>query len=146
MVADIAPDQVTAAVTDHRESARSDQAARTPAEPASLGEILAAVARRAGVSRLGAMAMTGVGGALAIWFLLGRAGVLPAAGALAVGAYGVWGLADRDLNTMWSRPEGPHGPTHVVAAIRAIAAVVAALASLSFLALLLLPIFSGLVR
>lgn len=115
-------------------------------EPASLGEILASIARRAGTSRLAAMALTGLGGAATLWFLFGRAGVLAAAGALAIGAYGVWGLADRDLNTLWSRPGASHLPGWIAGGLRAVAAVVAALASLSFLALLLLPIFSGLVR
>lgn len=107
--------------------------ADTPPEPATLAEILAAVAHRATDGQLRAMTATGLGGAVVLEYLLGRPGWLAAAGALAVGSYGAWAIADRELRERWSRP-GARGVG--LAALRVVRAIWAASATLAVLALL----------
>ncbi len=120
--------------------------ADTTPEPITLGDLLSSVARRATDGQLRSMTLIGVFGAAVIAGVLGRAGWLGAAGALAVGAYGAWGLADRALSRLWSRPGAHRGVVIAVSAVRAASAAVATLAAVALLATALLPIFGGLVR
>ncbi|HVZ47601.1 MAG TPA: hypothetical protein VG916_02345 [Gemmatimonadaceae bacterium] len=114
--------------------------ADTTPEPLSLGELLTAAARRATDGQLLAMTITGITGATVLVELLGRQGWLAAAGALAVGAYGGWAIADRELNERWSRP-GARGPVILgLRAARALAAVVATLAVVALLGTVFIPV------
>lgn len=114
--------------------------ADTSPEPATLAEILTAVARRATDGQLLAMTITGLAGSVVLEELLGRQGWLAAAGALAVGSYGAWAIADRELNERWSRP-GARGPGIVALRFaRATSAVVATLAVVALLATVFIPI------
>lgn len=111
--------------------------------PASLGEILTGVARRATDARLSTMMIAGFAGALIVGVLLGRKGWLGAAGLLAIGAYGAWGIADRRLEQLYATPGSPRGPVLVWRLARAVSAIVAILASVSLLASGLIPVFVG---
>lgn len=113
--------------------------ADTAREPQSLGEILAAVARRASDGQLLIMTLVGFAGTAALVQILDRQGWLAAAGALAVGSYGAWGIADRELNERWSRP-GAKGPVIIALRLgRAVAAVVATLAAVALAATMFIP-------
>lgn len=114
--------------------------ADTSPEPVTLSEILTTVARRATDTQLLAMLLTGLVGAAIIAELLGRQGWLGAAGALAVGAYGGWGIADRELNALWSKPGAARGPVLALRVARGIAAIVATLATVSLFATALIPV------
>lgn len=125
---------------------RLTMVADTTPESATLGDILTSVARRASDGQLLAMTLTGLIGAVVLVELLGRAGWLAAAGALAVGAYGGWAIADRSLSTLWARPGAPATVVLLLRFVRAAAVVVATLATIALAATALMPIFGGLVR
>lgn len=108
--------------------------------PESLPELLAAVARRASDAHLWTMAVVGLGGALALGAIMGRAGWTVPAAALAIGAYGAWGIADRNLNARVSQPGGSIRVEWIVRTARAVAALVALLASVSALAVIFIPL------
>ncbi|SRR5581483_4070450 len=114
--------------------------ADTSSEPVTLADILSSVARRASDGQLLAMTLTGFGGAVAIEALLGRKGWLGAAGALAVGAYGAWGIADRELNELWAQPGAPRAKTLPLHLLRGLAAITATLAAVALLASVFIPI------
>ena len=61
-------------------------------------------------------------------------------GALAVGAYGGWGIADRELNALWSRPGAPAGPVLALRFARGLAASVATLATVALLGSVFIPL------
>ena len=69
--------------------------ADTTPEPTTLAEILTVAARRATDTQHLTMAIVGAAGALTLALFFGRAGWLGAAAALALGAYGLWGMSDR---------------------------------------------------
>ena len=110
-------------------------------DPASLGEILTGVARRATDARLSTMMMSGVVGALIVGMLLGRKGWLGAAGLLAIGAYGAWGIADRRLEHLYATPGSPRGSVLAWRLARAIGAIVATLGVVSVLGVMFSPMF-----
>lgn len=114
--------------------------ADAPPQPESLPELLAAVARRASDAHLRAMAVVGTGGALTLGAIMGRPGWTVAAAALAIGAYGAWGIADRELTARVSQPGGSRRVERLVRAARAIAGVVALFASVSALAVVFIPL------
>ena len=120
--------------------------ADTTPEPATLGDILTSVASRASDGHLLAMMLTGLIGAVVLLELLGRSGWLAAAGALAVGAYGGWAIADRSLSTLWARPGAPATMVLLLRFARGVAVVVAALATIALAASVLMPVFGGRVR
>ncbi|MEA3244518.1 MAG: hypothetical protein U9Q74_00030 [Gemmatimonadota bacterium] len=113
--------------------------ADTSPEPLTLAEILTSVARRATDGQLLAMTLVGLGGTVVIEALLGRKGWLGAAGALAVGAYGAWGIADRELNELWSRPGSPRAKVLPLQLLRALAAMTATLSAVALLAAVFIP-------
>ena len=111
-----------------------------PAPPASLGEILAIVARRATDARLSTMMISGLAGAAIVAILIGRRGWLGAAALLAIGAYGGWGIADRALAKLYAIPGAPRGQVLGWRLARALGAFVAAVASVAALGATLLPV------
>lgn len=115
-------------------------AADTSPEPVSLGELLAGVARRASYHHLRAMMIIGVFGAAAIATLVRGEGWFGAAGALAVGAYGAWGIADRKLIRLWAQPGASRLAVFTWSIARGLAALVAGLAGVTFLASMFIPV------
>lgn len=111
-----------------------------PAPPATLSEILTHVARRAKDGQLATMAVTGLAGAAIIALVLGRSGWLAAAAALAVGAYGTWGIADRELNKLYAAPGSPGGRVLAWRLARGVSAVTATLAAVSTLGTMFFPL------
>ena len=111
-----------------------------PAPPSTLGEILTVVARRATDSQLATMTISGLAGALIVALLLGRAGWLPAAGLLAIGAYGAWAIADRALGKLYAVPGSPRGRVFAWRLARTVGAIAAVLASVSALAVVFRPV------
>lgn len=114
--------------------------ADTSPEPVSLGELLAGVARRASCRDLRAMMIIGTFGAAAIAALVRGGGWFGAAGALAVGAYGAWGIADQKLARLWAQPGAPRVPVFAWRIARGLAALVAGLAGVTFLASMFIPV------
>lgn len=112
-------------------------------EPVSLGELLAGVARRASYRDLSAMMIIGTFGAAAIAILLKGGGLFGAAGALAIGAFGAWGIADQKLTQLWSRPGAPRLLELAWRAARGTAALVATLATVTFMASLFIPVIGN---
>lgn len=111
-----------------------------PAPPASLGEILTVVARRATDARLSTMMISGFAGAVIVAIVLGRRGWLGAAALLAIGAYGAWGIADRALAKLYATPGSPRGKVLGWRIARALSGFIAAVASVSALGATLLPV------
>jgi hypothetical protein len=114
--------------------------ADTTPEPTTLAEILTAAARRATDSQHLTMAIVGFSGALILALFFGRMGWLGAAAALALGAYGTWGMSDRRLNALWSEPGSPASAVNPLRFIRAVSAIVATLAIISVLGSLFYPL------
>jgi len=117
--------------------------ADTSPEPASLGELLAGAARRASYRELRAMMIIGAFGAAVIGTLVSGEGWFGAAGALAVGAYGAWGVADQKLTMLWSRPGASRLPVFGWRIARGMAALVAVLAAVTFLASMFIPVIGN---
>jgi hypothetical protein len=113
--------------------------ADTTPEPTTLAEILVTAARRATDRQLLSMAVVGLAGAAVVATFFGRAGWLGAAAALAVGAYGTWGMSDRRLNALWSVPGSTARQVNPLRLIRAVSAVIAALAVVSVLGTVFVP-------
>lgn len=114
--------------------------ADTTPEPTTLAEILTVAARRATDRQHLTMAIVGITGALVLALVYGRAGWLGAAAALALGAYGTWGMSDRRLNALWSVPGSSPTAVNPLRFIRAVSAVVATLAIISVLGSLFYPL------
>jgi hypothetical protein len=112
----------------------------SPTPPASLGEMLTSVARHATDARLTTMMISGLAGAAIVALVLGRRGWLGAAALLAIGAYGGWGIADRELNRLYSRPGASRGLVLSFRLLRALCAIVAGAASVSAAFQLLTPL------
>ena len=87
------------------------------------------------------MMISGLAGAAIVALVLGRKGWLAAAGLLAIGAYGAWGIADRALARLYATPGSLRGPVLAWRLLRAVSAVAATLASISALAGAFLPVF-----
>jgi hypothetical protein len=113
--------------------------ADTTPEPSTLSEILITAARRATDQQLIVMAALGWSGAAIVVLGFGRAGWLGAAAALAVGAYGTWGIADRRLNALWSIPGSSPRVVNPLRLLRAVSAIVATLAVVSVLGSVFIP-------
>ena len=113
--------------------------ADTTPEPTTLAEILTVAARRATDSQHLTMAILGTTGAVVLGLFFGRAGWLGAAAALALGAYGLWGMSDRRLNALWAEPGSEPHMVNPLRFIRAVSAIVATLAVVSVLGSVFIP-------
>ena len=110
-----------------------------PHEPLTLSDLLMAAARRAPEGQLLAMALVGLGGAATLAVVFGRVGWLGAAAALTVGAYGGWGMADRELSALYAVPGSRRTTVNLLRLGRAVAAIVATLAAVSALGAVFVP-------
>ena len=111
-----------------------------PAAPTTLGEILTSIARRVTDARLTTMMVSGLAGAAIVALVLGRKGWLGAAALLAIGAYGAWGIADRELSRLYSLPGASRALVLALRLLRALCTVVAGAASVSAAFQLLTPL------
>ena len=86
------------------------------------------------------MVIIGAFGAVVIAALIPGGGLFGAAGALAVGAYGAWGIADRRLAKLWSQPGTPRVPVMAWRIARGSAVLVATLSAVTLMAAMFIPV------
>jgi len=109
--------------------------------PDTLSELLTLAARRAKDGQLATLAIAGCGGAVIFVLVLGRAGWLGAAAELAVGSFGIWGIADRELNLLYATPGSARGRVLRWRITKGVSAVTAMLAAATAFGAMFIPLF-----
>jgi hypothetical protein len=100
----------------------------------SLPELLARFARRSPDAALVSAAGLGLGGAIVAGALFGRAWWAATAFLLAIGAFGGWAMADRELTALRGRAGTARGPAVALTAVRFLCGAAAALSLFLLLA------------